>query len=156
MLRKIVKVIISLLKKITIIDVISALLVGLWAYASIVKLRDYHSFRVQLGKSPLLVGFEHIVAIVVPTVELLIALAILNKAYRIIGFYASLFMLVMFTAYLIALLDFSFYTPCSCGGILGKLPWNVHIAFNLSFAVLAIAGIIIGSKKYKSASLQMA
>lgn len=132
-------------RKIT-LEIITVLLFVLWVYAAISKLVDYSTFKVQLGKSPLLTNFSGLAAIAVPVVELLIASALVFR--RAIGLYASLFLMVMFTAYLIAILNFSYYIPCSCGGIIGKvLGWKAHIVFNLFFVGLALLGIILDSKK---------
>lgn len=142
-------------RKIT-LEIISALLVLLWVYAAISKLIDYSTFKVQLGKSPLLTQFAGFVAIAVPLIELLISGALIVPKYRLIGLYGSLFMLVMFTAYLIAILNFSYYIPCSCGGILSGLSWNTHIVFNLAFAALAVIGIVIITKHKKQYALHEA
>jgi uncharacterized membrane protein YphA (DoxX/SURF4 family) len=134
-------------RKIT-IEIITALFFILWIYAAISKLLDYDTFKVQLGKSPLLTKFPGFVAIAVPLAELLIAGALVFK--RLIGLYASLFLMVLFTAYLIAILNFSYYIPCSCGGIIGKgMTWQTHIVFNMTFVLLAIIGIILTSYQQK-------
>lgn len=131
------------------LEIISALLVLLWVYAAVSKLIDYDTFKVQLGKSPLLTQFAGFAAIGVPLVELLISGALIVPKYRQAGLYGSFFLLVMFTAYLIAILNFSYYIPCSCGGILSGLSWNTHIVFNLAFAALAVIGIAIITKHKK-------
>ncbi|MEC3880210.1 MauE/DoxX family redox-associated membrane protein [Parapedobacter sp. 10938] len=126
----------------TTIEIITSLFILLWVYAALSKLLDYETFKVQLGKSPLLTDFAGFAAIAVPVSELLIAGMLLLKRFRLLGLYASLFMMVMFTAYIIAILNFSYYIPCSCGGILSSLGWTEHIIFNLVFVGLAIVGII--------------
>jgi len=128
------------MKKMT-IEIITSLFILLWVYAALSKLLDYETFKVQLGKSPLLTDFAGFAAIAVPVSELLIAGMLLFKRFRLLGLYASLFMMVMFTAYIIAILNFSYYIPCSCGGILSSLGWTEHVIFNLVFVGLAIVGI---------------
>jgi hypothetical protein len=49
----------------------------------------------------------------------------------------------MFSAYIIAITQFSDYIPCSCGGILQKMSWNQHLVFNFLFVSLAAAGILL-------------
>ncbi|MFB2118721.1 MauE/DoxX family redox-associated membrane protein [Parapedobacter sp. 2B3] len=131
----------------TTIEIISALFVLLWCYAAISKLLDYGTFRVQLGKSPLITEFAGFAAIAVPLLELVIAGMLLTKRLRLQGMYASLFLMTLFTAYIIAILNFSYYIPCSCGGILSSLGWTEHVIFNLAFVVMAIVGIILMTKK---------
>lgn len=129
-------------KKIT-TEIIVALFVLLWVYAALSKLLDYETFKIQLGKSPLLTAFPGLVAIVVPLAELLFAGMLLISRLRLAGLYLSLFLMVLFTAYLVAILNFSYYIPCSCGGILSGMSWDTHIIFNLVFVVLAILGIFL-------------
>jgi hypothetical protein len=57
--------------------------------------------------------------------------------------YASLTLMTIFTAYIIAILQFSYTIPCSCGGVLSKLSWQTHLVFNIGFMVLAAAGILL-------------
>jgi len=122
-----------------------------WLYAALSKLTDYENFRVQMGKSPMLTGIASTLAWAVPATEISIAYLLLYKRTRLLALYASLYLMVMFTTYLILILKYSYYIPCSCGGILGKLPWDVHIVFNLLFAGLATTGILL-MKRIKDGS----
>lgn len=137
----------------TIIEIISALFALLWCYAAVSKLLDYGTFKVQLGKSPLITEFAGFAAIAVPLSELVIAGLLLaglyRQRYRLWGLYASLFLMTLFTAYIIAILNFSYYIPCSCGGILSSLGWTEHVMFNLVFVVMAIVAIILMNKNRK-------
>src|SRR3970040_1025074 len=51
--------------------------------------------------------------------------------------------MVMFTAYIFIILNYSPFVPCSCGGILEKMGWKEHFIFNFVFIILAAAGIMI-------------
>src|SRR5690606_36081179 len=113
-----------LMKKKIIIEIIVSLFILLWVYAALSKLLDYQTFKVQLGKSPLLTQFAGFAAIAVPVAELLIAVMLLLPRLRLLGLYASLFLMSLFTTYLVAILNFSYYIPCSCGGILSGLSWD--------------------------------
>lgn len=136
-----------------VVEIISALFALLWGYAAISKLLDYGTFKVQLGKSPLITEFAALAAIAVPLAELIIAgfliVGLYNERFRLMGFYMSLFLMSMFTAYIIAILNFSYYIPCSCGGILSSLGWEEHVIFNLVFVALAIIAILLMNKKQK-------
>lgn len=59
-----------------------------------------------------------------------------------IGLFAAFSIMVMFTAYIYIILNYSSFIPCSCGGILEKLGWKEHLFFNLIFIMLAAAGIL--------------
>ncbi len=134
------------------IEISAALFILLWVYAGVSKLLDYQTFSVQLGKSPLLSGFEKWITVIIPMSELLIAGMLLTKRFRLTGMYASLLMMVMFTAYIIAILNFSYHIPCSCGGILNSLGWTEHLVFNIIFVLLAIGSIVLMSGKGRQAS----
>src|SRR5690606_14703009 len=45
--------------------------------------------------------------------------------------------MVMFTAYIFIILNFSDFVPCSCGGVLEKMSWTQHLIFNVVFIILA-------------------
>ncbi|MFW0739952.1 MauE/DoxX family redox-associated membrane protein [Flavobacterium sp. T12S277] len=125
------------------IEVISFLYVVLFVYAAVSKLLDFENFRVQLGQSPLLSAFAGVIAWMVPMLELFIALLIVSKRWRIIGLFGALGLMIMFTAYIFIILNYSSFVPCSCGGILEKLGWTEHLFFNLVFIMLAAAGILL-------------
>lgn len=126
-----------------ILDIIWLLYVLLFVYAAVSKLLDFENFRVQLGQSPLLSAFAGLIAWIVPVLELLIALLIVLKKWRLIGLFAAFSLMIMFTAYIYIILNYSSFVPCSCGGILEKLGWTEHFIFNLVFIILAAAGILI-------------
>lgn len=144
------------MKRSTITEIIAALLILLWVYAAVSKLTTFNTFRIQLSKSPMLTGFADIVAILAPLFELIIAGALALPRWRLAGLYASLFLLLFFTAYLIAILNFSYYIPCSCGGILGNLSWQAHIVFNLGYALSAAAGIVLHTRQQRKLMLPTA
>jgi uncharacterized membrane protein YphA (DoxX/SURF4 family) len=125
------------------VEVVCLLYILLFVYAAISKLLDFENFRVQLGQSPLLSAFAGSIAWLVPVLELLIALLLVLKRWRLIGLFAAFTLMTMFTAYIYIILNYSSFVPCSCGGILEKLGWTEHLFFNLVFIMLAAAGILI-------------
>ncbi|THU40294.1 hypothetical protein FAM09_10530 [Niastella caeni] len=126
-----------------IIEIISSLLIILFIYASFNKLSDYKLFTVQLSKSPFITSYSSFTAWSIPAIEILIALLLVIKRTRLIGLYASFFLMSLFTAYLIIMLNFSYYIPCSCGGVLEKLSWNQHILFNAFFVIISGTGVLL-------------
>lgn len=129
------------MKKETAIKIICALLVFLFAYAAVSKLLDYNTFYVQLSQSPYIIRFAKVIAWALPVVELTVAISFAFSHLRLFAFYAALFLLSLFTAYLVAMLNFSYYIPCSCGGLLSSLSWKEHIVFNIVFILLSLTGI---------------
>ncbi|QNL51968.1 hypothetical protein H8S90_10525 [Olivibacter sp. SDN3] len=132
---------------------VCVLLALMWATAGFGKLRDLEDFRFELGKSPLLEGFEGIVSWAVPWGELLLAVVLIFPTSRLFGLYSSVFLLSLFIAYIIALLWFSYYdAPCACSGFAEGLSWEGHIIFNSVCLVMAIAGVFIKSIPVRATS----
>lgn len=134
------------LSKKTVIEIICSLLILLFVYAAVSKLADYERFIIQLSKSPFITSFSNLIAWSLPTIEILIALLLAIKKTRLTGLYASFFLMCLFTAYLIIMLNFSYYVPCSCGGVLQRLSWDQHIVFNSFFIAISAAGAIMQHK----------
>jgi uncharacterized membrane protein YphA (DoxX/SURF4 family) len=132
-------------KKETIIEIICFLLIVLFVYAAMNKLLDVTKFRVQIGQSPLLTDIAPFVAWFIPITEILVALMLAIPRFRLAGLYASFSLMVMFTAYIVAILNFSSHIPCSCGGVLEKLGWTEHLFFNIGFTLIALGGVILSS-----------
>ncbi|PXY40866.1 hypothetical protein DMB65_09805 [Flavobacterium cheongpyeongense] len=129
------------------IDVICLLYILLFVYAAVSKLLDFENFQVQLGQSPTLSSYALWISYLVPLIELLIALFLIIPKLRNCGLYSALCLMTMFTTYIFIVLHYSSFVPCSCGGILEKMSWNVHLAFNLFFVVLAITALIWQSQQ---------
>lgn len=131
-------------------EIISALLIILFVYASVSKIIAFDEFKLQLSKSPFITQFSTTLAWSLPVIEIAVSVLLVFPALRLLGFYMSLFLLSMFTSYLIAMLNFSYYIPCSCGGVLSGLTWNEHLWFNIFFLALTIGAILINNKKKRS------
>lgn len=123
------------------VEVICYLFILLFVYAAVSKLTDFGKFKAQLGQSPILTDFAGIIAYMIPTIEIAIAVMLTLPPLRRIALYACYYLMTLFTVYIIAVLNFSSHVPCSCGGILEKLGWTEHILFNLVFVVMAIIGM---------------
>lgn len=125
-----------------ILNVVRFLFIILFVYAAISKLIDFETFKVQLAQSPLLSAYAGVIARTVPGLEILIAILLTIHKYRIPALYSSFTLMVMFTAYIYIILNFSDFVPCSCGGVLEKLSWTQHLVFNLVFMLLAGVAVI--------------
>lgn len=131
-------------KKIT-VEIISALLVLLWAYAALSKLLDYETFKFQLGRSPYIAAMASSIAWIIPVTELIICLLLVIRRSRLIGLYASFFLMALFTGYIYAMLNYSYYVPCSCGGVLSEMSWEQHFIFNILATLIALTGVFLES-----------
>lgn len=141
------------MKKQLAIEFICFLFIILFGYAGGTKLLEYQKFTIQIGQSPLLTNYAGVIAWLVPLVEILIVGLLMIPRLRLIALYASFTMMVIFTAYIIAILNFSYHIPCSCGGVLAALGWQEHLIFNIAFVLLACIGIIL--LKSRSSSSQV-
>ena len=144
------------MKKKIALEIICFLFILLFTYAAATKLIDYQKFTVQIGQSPLLTDFAGVLAWAVPGVELLIAGMLAITRLRLVGLYASFSLMVMFTAYIIAILQFSKDIPCSCGGVLESMGWTEHLIFNIGFVLLGLGGIILHSRTEENTKPAMA
>ncbi|MDR6845605.1 MauE/DoxX family redox-associated membrane protein [Flavobacterium granuli] len=128
-----------------IIELVCLLYVLLFVYAAVSKLLDFENFQAQLGQSPLLSPFANFVSVVVIFIEFIIAFLLCIPKLRNIALWGTLALMSMFTTYIIIILNFSSFVPCSCGGILEKLGWTQHLIFNIGFVFLAIVAILLQS-----------
>lgn len=130
-------------------DTIAFLFIILFIYAALSKLLDFENFNVQLSNSPVLTKIAGLTSWFIPATEILIAISLGFSRFRLGALYGSLTLMTIFTAYIIAILQFSYTIPCSCGGVLQKLSWQDHLVFNTGFMVLAAAGILMYPGKGK-------
>jgi Methylamine utilisation protein MauE len=136
-------------KKAITAEIISALFIFLFLYAAISKLIDFEKFRVELAKSPILNFISDLVAFTIPSFEIFLSALLTIKRFQFIALYASFSLMVMFSAYIVVILKFSPYIPCSCGGILQNMSWVQHLWLNFLFMFLGATGVLIYPNKYK-------
>ena len=128
-------------------ETVSVLFILLFVYAATSKVFDLPSFNAQLAQSPLLTGNTGWIIWTIPSLEILIAVLLAVDRFRMAGLYAFFTMMVMFTAYIIAILNFSEFIPCSCGGVLAHLSWKAHLLVNTGFILLAALAIIFSNPR---------
>ena len=135
------------MKRKTIIEIISFLFILLFIYAATIKTVEYQKFTIQIGQSPLLTRFGSNIPWMVILIEILISILLIIPGFRLAALFGSFSLMTMFTAYIIVILNFSPYIPCSCGGILEKFNWTEHLIFNLAFVALAVIAILLHSSQ---------
>lgn len=148
------------MKRNTILEIISAILVFLFIYTAVSKLLDFDKFKYQLSQSPFIGSISWLVVWIIPLAELLISLSLLIRRTRPAALHFSFFIMLLFTGYIFIMLRYSPYLPCSCGGVLSAMSWKQHFIFNLIFTGLSLAGILIQttrstivvSKQHKTAA----
>ncbi len=134
------------------IEIISFLLVLLFMYAAVSKLIDIEKFKVQISQSPLLVAVKGVVPWAVPGIEILTSFMLMNPTLRLLGMHVAFIIMVVFTAYIVAILTISPSIPCSCGGVLQAMSWKVHLVFNAGITLVAVLGIFLCVKENQKAN----
>lgn len=124
-------------------EVCSSLLILLFLYAALMKLMTYRDFVSQLQHSPLLESFAGTVAWLVPVTEIGICALLVVPRLRRLGLYLSFALMLVFTAYIIYVMNYAPYVPCACGGVLSSMGWDAHLIFNLVYTGIAFAGLLL-------------
>jgi uncharacterized membrane protein YphA (DoxX/SURF4 family) len=132
------------------LDIIITLFMVLFLYASIYKLFDYQVFKVQIGRSPLIMYYANTLAWLVPAIEIIAAILVFVPKFRLSGLFLSFGIMFAFSIYIFFMLTFSPYVPCSCGGILNSMGWTEHLIFNIAFTLIALAGIVLQIQESKN------
>lgn len=135
-------------KKQVIIECIAALLILLFLYASVSKFLDFKTFVDQMNNQPLPKSWTPFLVWTIPLAEIGISTTLLFEHTRLLGFWASLILMSLFTVYTaLVLLHFFPYVPCSCGGVIHNLTWPRHLLLNLFYTTLAVLGINLRHRK---------
>lgn len=130
-------------------DIASLMIAVLFLYAAYSKLADYEQSKVAMLKQVFPRSISLMLTWAIPATELILAGLLCIRQTRLKGLYASVFLLIIFTIYIAITMNGAFgKIPCSGGGILQKMNYKTHILFNISFIILAIAGIAKAEKPY--------
>ena len=120
-------------------------------YAAVTKFIEYPQFYNDLLNSPIF-GNEKVAVFIswfIPIIELATAGILLSPKYRNVGMYLASGLILLFTVYIIWILEFSENIPCSCGGIINNLSWQEHLIFNACFLLLGLLGIYLQVKNQR-------
>ena len=132
-------------------QILSAPLIVLFSYAALSKSLDLPQFEAQLLVHPFSRPVAVILAFLIPAAEFAaVILLLFDRTFRA-GFWLSFILMFEFSGYVaLVLLHFWKRVPCPCGGILGKMGWGPHLAFNLFFLAITIMGIVLNSKERRA------
>jgi putative oxidoreductase len=140
------------MKRNTLLDLISALLILLYVYTAVSKWMNFEQFKVQMHGQALPVWLSHLLIFTLPGTELVTAILLFFSRTRLAGGYLSAVLLLGFTGY-VALAVFHFFdrVPCACGGVLRDFTWEMHLVFNLFFLLLTILAITLHNRERRKA-----
>ena len=113
----------------------------LFAYTGTAKLLSLSEFERTLSHIPIVRSMGLVPAILIPLLEMILAIVLLVESRQLLALVTSCFLLIGFTAYIGISLLFQTQLPCSCGGVIASMSWGQHLVFNLFFIVIAFAGI---------------
>jgi hypothetical protein len=79
----------------------------------------------------------------IPALELLLALGMVlpSRKLRHHSLKASVALMGAFTAYLLLMIAFVRKKLCHCGGVIGSMGWEQHLAFNIIILMLGMWAI---------------
>jgi putative oxidoreductase len=136
-------------KKQVTLECVCALLILLFLYASVSKFLDFKTFIGQMNNQPLPNSWTPFLVWAIPLLEIAISITLLFEYTRLLGLYAALVLLIIFTVYTgIIMLHFFAYVPCSCGGVIRKLTWGQHLILDLFYLFISVLGIILKRRIY--------
>lgn len=134
------------------LELIVVLLLLLYLHTAVSKLVDLEKFTAAIRKSPLISSYAKLIASGIPFVEILISGMLLFKRTISAALYLSVTAMSMFSAYIYAMLHFSYSLPCNCSGALEQLSWPQHLIFNLSFLGISATGVMLEKRQRTSRS----
>jgi putative oxidoreductase len=134
------------------IELIAALLVLLFVFASVSKFLDFKTFRGEVNNQPLPNELTPFLVWGIPLIEIFLSIALMFNRTRLAALYGSAVFMLLFTVYsALVLFNFFEYVPCTCGGVIKNLTWTQNFFFDLFFVALAMAGILLIKKQPKTA-----
>jgi|GEM_PF-1781977 len=126
-----------------IVNLSSYFFIILFIYAASSKMLYHQQFEHQVSQMPMFSGIAGLVAWIVPFIELSISALLLFNMTRLIGLVAGGIMLVVFTLYLVIILNFAGHRPYSDGGLFEMLGWQGHLRLNLVCIILCYFGVML-------------
>ncbi|MCS3801022.1 MauE/DoxX family redox-associated membrane protein [Niastella sp. OAS944] len=128
------------------IEITSLLFILLFLYTGLSKLLEYDVFTVQAGFAPILRPYAETIGLVVPIIEIVVAVLFFIKKTKVIALYASTIMMTGFTIYIAGMLLAGNHLPCICGGVIKTMSWAQHLIFNIVFLLLSVIALVIHKK----------
>lgn len=130
-----------------VVGIASLLLILLFLYTAGSKLADFSEFKFGLTESPFIAPFAGVLAFAIPFIEIAISIALIVPRWRLVGLYASFVLMLLFTIYIAVMLLSGLDIPCSCGGVVEEMSWEMHIVFNLFFVLASALAIYYERRK---------
>lgn len=138
----------SLINK-NIVNLVSAIMIIIFVYTAVNKLKDYETFRISLRQSPILHQYSSLVSIIIPIGELFVSLLLIISTTRKAGLLLSAILMSLFTSYIGFIIVTSTNLPCNCGGVIKYLSWKEHLILNTILLILCLYAWILSRNSTK-------
>lgn len=126
------------------IILVTGFIVILWAYTALSKLFDFNKFKQAMLTQVFPRWIGKILIYALPVVELTLVALLIFPETRLLGMYASLFLMVLFTLYVGgAVYNIYDQHPCACGGLFARLGWNKHFKVNIVLTLITLVGVVL-------------
>lgn len=124
--------------------IIASVLILLFCYAAISKLLNVEDFARELANQEVPIWSRSILVWSIPGGELLVSVLLSISRTRLLGLYGSCLLMTIFTVY-VGLVVYGFFdrVPCSCGGVISGMDFQMHLLFNAFFLTLSVIGIFM-------------
>lgn len=117
------------------------LFILLFTYTAISKFSSLSAFYYNINRSPIIGQYSSWVKVLIPAIEVAIAILLFVPKTRFVGLCASLFLMSVFSLYVGYALFSDTKLPCSCGGVIESLSWHQHFWLNVMLTLLALLAI---------------
>lgn len=128
------------------IEIISSILILIFAYTGITKLIEIEKFRTIISLSPVISWAANVISPALPIIEIVTVIMLFIPAFRKWGLIVSFFLMCLFTLYIGYMTFFAPDRSCSCGGVLENMSWQGHLIFNIVLTGLTGTGIWLYNK----------
>lgn len=127
-----------------VVRLIGIILAGILLYTATKKLMDLQAFAAHIEVLPFVqIWMTYVLTAVVVLAEYTLALMLLYHPIKRWVYLAVLLMMLIYTAYIYAILHYALILPCSCQGAFKSLSWEQHYLVNGSVAVVALTNFIL-------------
>lgn len=129
-----------------ILQLIRYIFLLLFFYAGLTKLLEGELFYNNLYNSPILPESSLLIGVLacgVPILELGIAIGLLIPRYFTQVLVGVIGLLSIYSIYIVAILWWAPYQPCSCGGVTSLLSWEQHLVLNVVGILFSLVGLYV-------------
>lgn len=119
----------------------------LFAISAYDKITDHERFLTGLSKVHFIGSYAVYLTWGVPIAEIIVSILLMYPPTQKYGLYGFTGLMMIFTLYIGSMLLWAEKLPCHCNLIVEKLSFGEHLAFNISFIVVASLGLWLKRNK---------